>query len=538
MSHPSPPTFLIGCGSAAAQAPSLNDMGVKAYNLWRMERIGLPVPPAFTLGTGFCRDYFRHGAKPMPGLRDLLAARMRDLERASGLSFGGARLPLLVSVRSGAPVSMPGMMETVLNVGLSDAAVPGLLRLTGNPRLIWDSYRRLVQSFGEVVHQIAPAEFDAALAARLDEAGQSIAGELDFQSLRRLTRDFLEVFERGAGKPFPQGPLDQLEAAVIAVFRSWNGAKAVEYRRMNALPDDLGTAVTVQRMIYGNAGGTSGAGVAFTRDPATGESTLYLDFSFNAQGEDVVSGRCSASDGERLATFLPQVHANIVRVSKLLEQEFADMQEFEFTVQDAKLYLLQTRAGKRMPWAALRIAVEQLDTGLIGPEEAKARLAGIDLARIERKRVAGGGAARRLAHATSAGIGVAIGEIALDSERAQEIARAGRRAILVRDGTLTDDIKGIAAADGILTATGGRTSHAAVVARQLGKVCLVGCDALAIDLAQRRCAFAGEWLAEGDVLSLDGLAGEVYAGAVEVLTERPIEYLERATRLLETARAA
>jgi pyruvate,orthophosphate dikinase len=538
MAHPNHPTFLIGCGTAAAQAPSLDEMGFKGYNLWRMERIGLPVPPAFTLGTGFCREYFRHGAKPMPGLRDLLAARMRDLERASGLAFGSTRLPLLVSVRSGAPVSMPGMMETVLNIGLSDAVVPGLLRLTGNPRLVWDSYRRLVQSFGEVVHQIAPAEFDAALAARLDEAGQGSARELDFQSLRRLTRDFLDVFEKHARKPFPQGPLDQLEAAVGAVWASWRGAKAVEYRRMNGLSDDIGTAVTVQRMVYGNAGGTSGAGVAFTRDPATGEKALYLDFSFNAQGEDIVSGRRSASDGERLTTFLPQVHERIGKVSHLLEQEFADMQEFEFTVQDAKLYLLQTRAGKRMPWAALRIAVEQLDEGLIGPDEARRRLAGIDLAKIERLRVVEAGAARRLCRAISAGIGVAVGEIALDSERAQAVERAGRRAILVRDGTLTDDIKGIAAAEGVLTATGGRTSHAAVVARQLGKVCLVGCDALVIDLAARRCAFAGEWLAEGDVLSLDGHNGEVYAGAVKVITERPLECLERAALLLEPARAA
>ena len=535
MAHP---TFLIACGAAAPQAPTVDEIGFKGYNLWRMERIGMPVPPAFTLGTAFCRDYIRLGEKPMPGLHDLLAARVRDLERASGLAFGSTRNPLLVSVRSGAPVSMPGMMETVLNVGLSDAVVPGLLRLTGNPRLVWDSYRRLVQSFGEVVHGISPADFDAAIVARQEEAGQASARDLDFQSLRRLTRDFLDVVERHARKPFPQSPLDQLEAAVIAVWASWNGTKAVDYRRIHGLSDDIGTAVTVQRMVYGNAGGTSGAGVAFTRDPASGEKALYLDFTFNVQGEDVVSGRRNASEGGRLATFLPNVHERIAKVAVLLEQEFGDMQEFEFTVQDATLHLLQTRSGKRTPWAALRIVIDALDEGLIDHDEARRRIAGIELGKVERLRIAEVGAARRLTHATSAGAGVAVGEIALDSERALAVMQVGRSPILVREGTLTDDITGIAAAAGVLTATGGRTSHAAVVARQLGKVCLVGCDALAIDLGGRRCAVAGEWFAEGDVLSLDGHHGDVYAGAVTVVAERPLEYLERAAQLLEPAPVA
>lgn len=530
--------LLIGCGPAADAAPGPDTIGFKAYNLWRMARAGMPVPQAFVLGTAFCREFFQHHRKPVAGLRELLQARIRDLERASGLAFGGARKPLLLSVRSGAPVSMPGMLETVLDIGVCDATVPGLLRLTGNPRLVWDSYRRLVQSFAEVVHQLPAGRFEAALVARIQEAGVESARELDFQSLRTLTRDYLGLYEEMVGQAFPQQPLDQLEAAVVAVWASWAAVKAAEYRRLNQLADDLGTAVTVQRMVYGNAGGTSGAGVAFTRDPASGEPLLYLDFMFNAQGDDVVSGRLSMPDGDRLGTVLPAAFQDVAKAARLLEKEFRDMQEFEFTVQDGKLYVLQTRTGKRNAWAALRIAIDQVEEGLIEPAAAVERLAGIDLATIQRLHVVPASAGAALCRAVGAGGSVAIGEIALDSDRAREVAAAGRHAILVRESTSTEDITGIVAAVGILTAAGGRTAHAAVVARQLEKVCVVGCDVLSVDLPHRRCSVAGRQLSEGDVLSLDGETGDVFVGSVAVTTEKPEANLARALRWREERQAA
>jgi pyruvate,orthophosphate dikinase len=529
--------FLVGCGAAADASVTASMVGFKAYNLMRMDRLGLPVPPAFVLGTGYCRDFFRRGGTAPPGLRDLLAAQIRVLERTTGLGFGSARRPLSVSVRSGAAVSMPGMMDTILDIGLNDVTVRGLIRLTGNPRLAWDSYRRLVQSFAEVVHHCPAEGFAEKLELRQRQSGVASARELDFRALKGLTDDYLELYEDFVGEPFPQNPLDQLESAVSGIWQSWAGDKAMTYRKLNGLSDDLGTAVTVQRMVYGNAGGTSGAGVAFTRDPASGEPSLYLDFLFNAQGEDVVSGRSGAPDGLRLASVLPATKDEIVRVAGALEREFGDMQEFEFTVEDGRLYVLQTRTGKRSSWAELRIAMDQVDEGLIDSNAATKRLAGLDLEHLGRLRVVPSATSRVLCRAVAASIGVAVGEIAFAPARAVETAQAGRPVILVRASTSTDDIAGIAAATGILTATGGRTSHAAVVARQLDKVCLVGCDALVVDPEGGRCTIAGETFREGDVLVLDGGSGEVLAGDVQVEFERPVAALARLAAWRNTPRA-
>jgi pyruvate,orthophosphate dikinase len=356
MATRTPEVFTIGPASGAiGGAP---EMGFKAYNLARMAGIGLPVPQGFVLGTGFCRDYFKRERKLPAGLRELLAAQVHRLELASGLAFGSERRPLLVSVRSGAAVSMPGMMETILDVGLTETTRRGLLRLTGNPRLVWDSYRRLVQSFAEVVHHCDPAAFDAIVDHHQQEAGVERSQELDYRSLAQVTRDSLTLFESLTGRTFPDDPMEQLEAAIRAVFDSWQSRKAVEYRRLNNLDDDLGTAVTVQRMVFGNSGGTSGSGVAFTRDPASGENLLYMDFLFNAQGDDVVSGRRALADPVRLEAALPEVFRQLQQARHALEAEFRDAQEIEFTVQDGALFLLQTRSAKRTPWAALRIAVE------------------------------------------------------------------------------------------------------------------------------------------------------------------------------------
>jgi pyruvate,orthophosphate dikinase len=517
----------IRFGLPPAREPETATIGFKAYNLWRMARLGLPVPHALVISTGYCQEFLVDPAATATDLRTALAAPLRDLEIATGLRFGSARKPLLVSVRSGAPVSMPGMMQTVLNVGLCDATVHGLLRLTGNPRLVWDSYRRFVQSYGEVVHGCSPAPFDEMLRQQLRRADAADARELDFRALRDSAVASLAIFESQTGQPFPQQPNDQLHAAICAVFASWNSERAREYRRLKGLDNSSGTAVTLQRMVYGNAGGTSGSGVGFTRDPASGERRLYVDFLFNAQGEDVVSGRHQPADSTSLVTLLPESHAEIERAAGALEQEFRDAQEFEFTIQDGQLFMLQTRTAKRTAWAALRMAIDMVDERLVATKEALDRLDGIDIARLALTRVSGGVA---LARGVSASNGVATGQIAFDAKTAQRWNREGRRVVLLRESPSTDDISGIAASEGLLCSSGGRTSHAAVVARHLEKVCVVGCEGLAIDLTHRRCRLGGRELSEGEVVSLDGASGIVYAGPVEVVEERPAAWLASVAR--------
>ncbi|HEX5628939.1 MAG TPA: PEP/pyruvate-binding domain-containing protein [Usitatibacteraceae bacterium] len=523
------PVFGIGIAKAGAGSGALEQMGSKAFNLQRMAVAGLPVPQACVLGTGWCR---RHQADPVEArqaLHEALGEWTRRLEQACGLAFGGERKPLLVSVRSGAPVSMPGMMDTVLNIGLCDRTVRGLIRLTGNPRLAWDSYRRLVQQYARIVHGADGAVFDELAAAAVALAGVPGDRELDFESLEKLAADSLEAFADTVGQPFPQDPREQLESATVAVLDSWRSARAVEYRRLHGIADDMGTAVTVQRMVFGNAGGTSGSGVGFTRDPATGENRLYLDFLFNAQGEDVVSGRHTVTDTGRLPVALPEVAQRLEELRRALEETFGDAQEFEFTVQDGRLYLLQTRTAKRTPWAALRVAVEQVREGLATPAQALARLDRIDLSAIVRRRVADESGAA-LAAAVPASIGLAVGAIALDTRACERLAARGRPAILVRADTSTEDIAGIAAAVGVLTARGGRTSHAAVVARQMGKVCLVGCEALRIDERGRTISFGKATLREGETICLDAERGRVIEGEPEVVVERPEGLLSEVAR--------
>jgi pyruvate, orthophosphate dikinase len=372
-----PAMYLIGCAdtgtttAADSLQPSAQTLGFKAWNLLRMSQLSLPVPPAFVLGTHYCTD---PAARALSSNPDLWRSSLQALEAATGLKFGDARRPLLLSVRSGAPVSMPGMMETLLNIGLCDATVGGLLRLTGNPRLVWDAYRRLVGSYGEVVAGVPANLFDEAAAALTGDRDER---ELDFADLRELTRRFLGIYEQAAGQPFPQDPQQQLAGAIKAVFSSWMSDKACAYRKLNDVADAIGTAVTVQGMVFGNAGGKSGAGVGFTRDPATGEPALWVDFLFNAQGEDVVSGRRSAHGHDELATVLPAVWLALQEAARQLEHAFGDMQDFEFTVQDARLFMLQTRSGKRTPQAAARIALDLFDEKLIDADTARLRVAGL-----------------------------------------------------------------------------------------------------------------------------------------------------------------
>ncbi|MBC8119682.1 MAG: pyruvate, phosphate dikinase, partial [Burkholderiaceae bacterium] len=396
-------------------------MGSKAWNLLRMAQLDLRVPPAFVLGTNYCID---------PAARQLAASpavwieALHALERTTGRGLGDTRRPLLLSVRSGAPVSMPGMMETILNVGLCETTVAGLLRQTGNPRLVWDAYRRLVATYGEVVAGLAAELFDEATRALF---GGRDERDLDFADLRQLTHRFLDVYAQRAGRAFPQDPRVQLGGAIDAVFASWQSAKACAYRRLNNISDAIGTAVTVQSMVFGNAGGQSGAGVGFTRDPATGEPTLWVDFLFNAQGEDVVSGRRSAYGHDEFAAVLPAVWLELTSAAQKLEQAFADMQDFEFTVQEGELFMLQTRDGKRTTQAAARIALDLLDQGLIAPDVARERTAELGREALARSRIVSksGEALVPLARAATASSGVAIGEIALDEARAVARCAAG-----------------------------------------------------------------------------------------------------------------
>ena len=517
--------FFIQPNAAVPAAADAAVLGSKAWGLLRLARLGVRVPPAFVLGTEVCREYFARGGMLPPAVRGLLETGLARLAEATGRQFGDRRRPLLVAVRSGAPVSMPGMMETILNIGLTEHTLHGFLRSTGNPRLVRDCYRRLVRDFTVVVHGTAPAAFEALVERKCAEVGVASARELDSVSLTELCAQSLDTALAVAGAPFPQAPLDQLEQAVDAVFRSWDSEKAQRYRRLNGIEDSIGTAVTVQAMVFGNSGCTSGAGVGFTRDPATGENSLYLDFLLNAQGEDVVSGRHSVQDTGHLARRLPLVAQELERLKPVLEQEFRDVQDFEFTVEDGKLFFLQTRTAKRTPWAALLTAVDMVREGQMTPAEALTQLRTYDLERIERTRLDQQGPAEPLATAISASIGVAAGVLAFESSRAAELAAEGQHVILARSQIATTDIEGIASADGVLTAAGGRTSHAAVVARQLGKVCLVGCSELALDASGRGCNLAGRYLTEGAPITLDGDTGRVYQGNLAVVHERPDEEL-------------
>ncbi len=506
--------ILLGTAPSKGGAP---EVGNKAWNLMRMAQIGLPVPPAFVLPTAWCQ---RTQPEDEAALQQALSQGIARLETATGLVFGAARHSLLVSVRSGAAVSMPGMLETVLNVGLNTKTVEALILQTGNPRLAWDSYRRLVQGYAEVVAGLPTAPFDTLVAATLKQNDAESEQQLDHRSLRTLTKEMLDCYCTLAGSAFPEDPQEQLATAVAGVFRSWHAPKAVSYRRLNGIDEQGGTAVTIQTMVFGNAGGKSGSGVGFTRNPATGARELYFDFQFNAQGEDVVAGRHSMHDNDRLRLALPSTWERLNDICHELEALFGDAQDFEFTVQSGILFLLQARRAKRTNWAALEIAVDMVEEGLLTPAEALKQLNDIDLNAVVRTSFAPP-MPETLAVAQVAGMGVTSGVVALDSDAVKRLSKDGAPVILVRRETATTDIEGMALAAGILTASGGRTSHAAVVARHLGKVCLVACPELEIDLERRQCKIGGTVVNEGELLSLDGNTGTVYPGSLTPLIERP-----------------
>jgi pyruvate,orthophosphate dikinase len=525
----------IGVGRDPATVDA-GAIGAKAAGLARLAAGGLQVPPLFVVPAAFTSQVLAGDGRLPAALGHALDAALSELEQAAGARFGDARCPLLVSVRSGAPVSMPGMMDTLLNIGLTETTLAGLIRRTGNPKLAWDAYRRLVAGFGEIVARVPREEFEAE-AARI--GGPADPRLMDFEQLRELARRFTQVYARHAGREFPQDAREQLRQAVGAVYASWRSPRAEQYRRTHGIADDLGTAVAVQAMVFGNGGGLSGAGVGFTRDPVTGERAPWVDFLFDAQGEDVVSGRRQAHGHAQLAAAAPALWQELVGAAGTLERLFRDMQDFEFTVQEGRLYFLQSRAGKRSPRAAARIALDMLDEGLIGRALALERVGPIDpTALAVRRVVAGDGAAvEAAAVAASASSGVASGEIALDEARARSRSDRGASVILVRRDAETDDIAALQLAAGILTARGARTSHAAVVARQLGKVCLVGCETLSIDPSARTVRLGQLDLNEGDTISIDGNEGRVYVGTVRTRAEQPLELLQRLRQLKEAAAA-
>ncbi len=518
--------YLFADGKAQGSAKMRDLLGGKGAGLAEMTNVGLPVPPGFTITTAACNAYFAARRRLPDGLWEQVERGLATIERVTGKRFGDAADPLLVSVRSGAALSMPGMMDTVLNLGLTDETRRGLAALTRNERFAWDAYRRFIQMFGHIVLEIDAARF----AQKLEEAKRSGRASSDAalsaRQLERLVRGFKDIVAEATGKPFPTDPRAQLRLAIEAVFRSWFGKRAVDYRATMKIADDLGTAVNVQSMVFGNMGDDSGTGVAFTRDPNTGEHVLYGEYLLNAQGEDVVAGIRTPEKIATLRTQLPPVYRQFEQIAKKLERHYRDVQDLEFTIEHGKLYMLQTRAAKRTARAAVRIATDMVRERVLSRNEALQRvepsqveqllLPGFDPREVEAARTAG----RYLAKGLNASPGAATGKAVFDADRAVELKGARELVVLVRPETSPDDFHGMVAATGILTARGGSTSHAAVVARGLGLPCVAGCSALSIDLAKREMRVGDAVVKEGDPISIDGTTGEVFKGELPTIEPR------------------
>jgi pyruvate,orthophosphate dikinase len=503
-------------------------LGGKGANLAEMVKIGLPVPAGFTITTDACRVYLHTGTAPAE-LAGEVSTHLATMEKTMGHTLGDAGDPLLVSVRSGAMFSMPGMMDTVLNIGLNDASVAGLAALSGNERFAWDSYRRLLQMFGKTVLDVDGHAFESKIEQIKVERGVKQDTELTAEDLKWLVAQFKDVIQTETGAPFPQEPRAQLDAAIEAVFRSWMGERAVLYRRQERIPHDLGTAVNVQAMVFGNMSEDSGTGVCFTRDPGTGEKGVYGDFLMNAQGEDVVAGIRNAHPLHELEDEVPAAYAQLLDNMNRLEGHYKDLCDIEFTIERGKLWMLQTRVGKRTAAAAFKIACELVDEGVIDDDEALRRVTGQQLSLLMFPRFDMSGDVVRLTKAVAASPGAAVGRIVLNSKDAAEWAARGERVILVRTETNPDDLGGMIASQGILTSRGGKTSHAAVIARGMGAPCVCGAEELVIDFAAKKVTVDNDTKAvlnEGDLVSIDGATGEVFLGEVAVMPSPVVEYFE------------
>ncbi len=501
-------------------------LGGKGANLAEMTNIGLPVPPGFTITTEACRYYLEHGSTP-EGLDEEIAAHLDKLEHAMGRKLGDPADPLLVSVRSGAKFSMPGMMDTVLNIGLSDESVQGLAKQSGNERFAWDAYRRLIQMFGKTVLGVDGEHFEHALDAAKQANGVSNDIDLDAGDLQNLVATYKDIVRKYANMEFPQDPREQVNMAINAVFDSWNTPRAVLYRRQERIPGDLGTAVNVVAMVFGNLDADSGTGVAFTRDPGSGAQGVYGDYLQNAQGEDVVAGIRNTVPLQDLERIDKASFDQLIQIMQTLEHHYRDMCDIEFTVERGKLWMLQVRVGKRTAGAAFRIAMQFVDEGLINMDEALARVSGDELVRLMFPRFDTSGKVTKIATGISASPGAAVGKVVFDSARAVELAANGEKVILVRRETNPDDLHGMIAAQGILTSRGGKTSHAAVVARGMGKTCVCGAEELTVDnKAGQFTAPGGITVREGDVISIDGTSGVVYLGEIPVVPSEVVRYFE------------
>ncbi len=504
--------YAFGAGRAEGDASMRDLLGGKGSGLAEMTNAGLPVPPGFTITTAACNDYFAGGEQFPDGLWDDVRVAVQEVERETGKGFGDAKNPLLVAVRSGAKFSMPGMMDTVLNLGLNEETLNGLVALTGNERFGWDAYRRFIQMFGRIVMDVPGEDFDRALDAAKHARNVSADTDLDAAALREVAETYRTIVRDKTGREFPSDPLEQLDLAVKAVFDSWFGKRARDYREYNHIADDLGTAVNVMTMVFGNMGDDSGTGVAFTRDPNTGARELYGEFLTNAQGEDVVAGIRTPQQISQLRDVMPKVYDEFQRIAERLERHYRDVQDLEFTIERGRLYMLQTRTAKRTAAAAVQIAADMVEERIITRAEALMRIEPAQVDQLLRDQFdpAARPSATRFVKGLNASPGAAVGKVVFDADRAAAQAAAGEPVILVRIETSPDDFHGMAAAQGVLTARGGATSHAAVVARQIGKPCVAGVTDLQIDYAHRRAQAGGQTVAEGDWISLDGSTGEVF----------------------------
>ena len=513
-----------------------NLLGGKGAGVAEMTRAGLPVPPGFTITTEACNAFYAAGSKFPAGMWDQALDALRQVEKKTGKRFGDAANPLLVSVRSGARFSMPGMMDTVLNLGLNHETLEGLAKLTKDRRFALDAYRRFIQLFSKIVLEVDGQLFEDALDEMKRETAAATDADLTPAALEALIERYREIVRREAHTEFPEGPLEQLREAIGAVFSSWNNKRAVDYRRFNRIPDDLGTAVNVQSMVFGNMGNDSGTGVAFTRDPSTGSRELYGEYLTNAQGEDVVAGIRTPKPISAMAQDLPKAYKEFERIARRLERNYRDVQDMEFTIERGTLYMLQTRTGKRTAEAAVKIAVDMVRERLITRQEAVKRVEPQQVDHLLHTRIDPSATLKVLATGLAASPGAAYGKAVFDADRAEEMAKSGEKVILVRIETNPDDVHGMIAAQGVLTSRGGRTSHAAVVARGMGKPCVAGADSVSVDLAKRQFTAGGVTVHEGDAFTIDGSSGRVIQGSVPMLEPEMSEDLLQILRWADTFR--
>ncbi|MEO8200953.1 MAG: pyruvate, phosphate dikinase [Gemmatimonadota bacterium] len=512
-----PLVYFFGQGRADGTATMKEILGGKGAGLAEMTNLGIPVPPGFTIAATLCQTYLETSSFP-PRLRAQVETALQRLEAATGRQFGGSANPLLVSVRSGAAVSMPGMMETILNLGLNDATVVGLTRQSNNPRFAYDSYRRFVQMYGSVVFDLPKQPFEHLLDQRKKACNAARDIDLPVEELTALVKDYKALIQQETGKDFPDDPLDQLWGAIAAVFESWNTRRAIDYRKMHDIPDTLGTAVNIVTMVFGNMGEDSGTGVAFTRDPSTGEKTLYGEYLLNAQGEDVVSGMRTPEPISSLKEVMPQAYHDLDKMARTLERHFRDVQDMEFTIEKGRLYMLQTRRGQRSGHAAVRISCEMVDEELISEEEAVARIPPMDLDQLLHPTIDPKAELDLLTTGLPASPGAASGAVVFNADIAEEMGKKGESVILVRRETSPEDFHGMVAAKAILTARGGMTSHAAVVARGMGKPCVAGAQEIQVDETAGQFSINGRSVKGGEWITVDGASGKVYAGRAALVT--------------------